>query len=369
LITGKHAEPFLGVLLTYPQVETETPATRVMFTSQVRPAAVGEPGIGVLGAGNYASAVFLPAVKKAGGAQLLGIASASGVTARHAATKFGFAYATSNEDEILNDPNVQIVAILTRHQQHARQVLAALRGGKHVFCEKPLAINSLQLEEIFAELNSDRGSLLTVGFNRRFAPLAIQMKQFLNRPEPLLANYRVNAGFLPLTHWTQDPSSGGGRIIGEGCHFIDFISFLVGLPPVSQTARALPDFGRYHQDNVQITLTYADGSIGSLSYLANGDKSFPKERVEVFQGGKVAVLDDFRSLELVGDGRRQVTRSALRQDKGHQAGWQAFLQAIRQGGPAPIPYAHIWGVTQATFAAMEALRLGESVQIPALPTE
>ena len=213
-------------------------------------------------------------------------------------------------------------------------------------------------------LSRTHGRLLTVGFNRRFAPLARRLSEFLrDRQEPLVAHYRVNAGFLPLTHWLHDPEQGGGRIIGEGCHFIDFLAFLVGAPPISVHAQALPDLGRYREDNVLLTFTFPDGSLGSLSYLANGDKAFPKERVEVFCGGRVAVLDDFRALELVQDGKRTQLRSRLRQDKGHQAEWEAFAAAILAGGPPPIPYEHLFGVTRASFAAVEALRSGEVVKI------
>lgn len=362
IITGKRREPFLGVLLTYPQTAEQLAATRVdnpLAAMTSIPA--GSPAVGVLGAGNYATAVFLPAVKAAGGARRVAVASASGLSARGASQRFGFEYASSSESEVLEDPNVNVLAILTRHHHHARQVTAALRLGKHVFCEKPLAIDPAGLDEIQAVMSGlDQAPLLMVGFNRRFAPLAVRLKEFLQgRSEPLAAHYRVNAGYIPLNHWVHDPEQGGGRIIGEGCHFIDFLSFLTGAAPVSVTAQALPDGGRYHQDNAVLTFTYPDGSIGTVSYLANGDKSFPKERVEVFAGGKVAALDDFRTLELVNNGRRQVQRSALRQDKGHQAGWTAFLEAVKAGGPAPIPYEHLFGVTRASFAAVRALESGQ----------
>jgi predicted dehydrogenase len=203
-----------------------------------------------------------------------------------------------------------------------------------------------------------------VGFNRRFAPLARRLKAFLEgRQEPLAAYYRVNAGFIPATHWVHDPDQGGGRIIGEACHFVDFLAFLVGAPPISVTAQPLPDGGRYCEDNAIMTFSFPDGSSGTVAYLANGDKAFPKERVEVFAGGRVAVLDDYRSLELVQDGRRETVRSRLRQDKGHRAEWEAFVSAILSGGPPPIPYPHLFGVTRATFAALDALRRGDRVQI------
>ncbi len=364
LITGKRREPFLGVLLTYPETSEERPASLVALGSPTHAPLAREPGLGVLGAGSYASAVFLPAIKKAGGTRPLVIASASGLSARHAAGRFGYAAASSDEKAVLENPDIQVVAILTRHQQHARQTLAALRAGKAVYCEKPLAIHAEELAEIETALASENLPLLTVGFNRRFAPFSKKLIEFLGqRSEPLAAHYRVNAGFIPLNHWLHDPAQGGGRIIGEGCHFIDYLTFLVGQPPVRVSAAALPDGGVYRQDNVVITLTFPDGSLGTLEYLANGDKSFPKERAEVFCGGKVAVLDDFRTLELVRQGRRQTLRSRLGQDKGHLASWQGFLSAVRQGGQPPIPYDQLVGVTRATFAALQSLNSGAPVDL------
>jgi predicted dehydrogenase len=292
------------------------------------------------------------------------VASAAGLTARHAAERFGFGAASSAEEEILTSPEINLVAILTRHQHHTRQTLAALRGGKHVYCEKPLAITSEELDMLETALASEPLPLLMAGFNRRFAPFAVRMRAFLQQAsEPFVAHYRVNAGPLPLNHWLHDTAQGGGRIIGEGCHFVDFLTYLAGAAPVSVNAQAMPDLGSYQQDNVLITLTFPDGSLGSIAYLANGDKSFPKERVEVFRGGRVAVLDDFRRLELVQDGRRHVLQSRRGQDKGHRAAWSAFLEAVRTGGEPPMPYAQIIGVTRATFAAVQSLAEGRSIPI------
>lgn len=176
-------------------------------------------------------------------------------------------------------------------------------------------------------------------------------------------HYRVNAGYIPLNHWTQDATLGGGRIIGEVCHFVDFLTFLAGSAPVSVSARALPDAGKYREDNVSLTFSFADGSIGVVDYLANGDKSFPKERAEVFCGGRIAVLDDYRALELVRDGNHRMVKSAFRQDKGHFNEMQAFVSAIREGGAPPIPYEQLIGVTKATFAAVESIRENREVDI------
>jgi predicted dehydrogenase len=351
------------VVLTYPGAEGEGQPVRQIELAQRVQASAGEVRVGVLGTGNYATAVFLPAMQKTGGARLGTIASAQGLNAAHAGRKFGFERVSSDERDVLEDEAIQAVVLLTRHQHHTRQVVAALQRGKHVYCEKPLAINAGQLAEAAAALAGAR-SLLAVGFNRRFAPLAVRLQGFLaGRSEPLAAHYRVNAGYIPLTHWLHDPEQGGGRIIGEGCHFVDFLTFLVGAAPVAVSAVGLPDGGRYRQDNVTITLRYPDGSVGTVSYLANGDKSFPKERVEVFCGGRVATLDDFRALELVRDGKRETVRSRLSQDKGHAAAWKAFLEAVRAGGAPTIPYEQLLGVTAATFAAVEALSSGETVPV------
>lgn len=366
LITGKRKEPFLGVLLTYPQDgdEPDKAAQRVSLpvTTKERRPVTGELRLGVLGAGNYATSTFLPAVAKVGGVRKVVIVSASGLNARQAAQRFGFASAGTSEDDILSDPKINLIAILTRHQVHARQALTALRAGKHVYCEKPLAITADEIHEIAAALEAEDLPLLTVGYNRRFAPLAIRLRSLLfESSEPFAAHYRVNAGYIPLNHWTQDPFQGGGRIIGEGCHFIDFLTFLAGAAPVSVSAQALPDQGRYRQDNVLISLTFPDGSLGSISYLANGDKSLAKERLEIFCAGRVGILDDYRRLEWVRDGRRQVFQSPLGQNKGHQNAWAAFLTAAREGGPPPIPYTELVEVSRATFAVLDSLNSGQIV--------
>jgi predicted dehydrogenase len=251
---------------------------------------------------------------------------------------------------------------LTRHDSHADLVVKALKAGKNVFVEKPLAITNAQLSAISKQLRTDGCPLIAVGFNRRFSPLAQSLSSFLfPRSEPLHAHYRINAGYIPLNHWTQDEKLGGGRIIGEGCHFIDLITFLVGAAPISVSAHALPDNGKYREDNVSMTFTFPDGSIGVVDYLANGDKSFPKERVEVFCAGAVAVLDDFRSLQTIRDGKKKEERKA--QDKGWVDEWKAVAKSIREGGEPPIPYEQIIGVTRATFAAVESIRTGNPVNI------
>ena len=321
----------------------------------------GNVKLGVLGAGMYANATLLPVLKNNKDFELVGIASSGGLHAQHSGKKFGFQYATSSEDEIINDPKINTVAILTRHDSHAELVIKALKAGKNVFVEKPLAVDSKQLAAVIKALSTQH-SLLTVGFNRRFSPLAQSLKSSIaNRTEPLHAHYRVNAGYIPLNHWTQDEKLGGGRIIGEGCHFIDLITYLVGAAPVSVSAHALPGGGKYREDNVSMTFTFPDGSIGVVDYLANGDKSFPKERLEVFCEGTIAVLDDYVSLTTIKDGKKKV--ESMAQDKGWKAEMAAFAAAIKRGGDAPIPYEQLIGVTKSTFAAVESIRSKSAVEI------
>lgn len=211
--------------------------------------------------------------------------------------------------------------------------------------------------------------LLLVGFNRRFSPLALRLKAFLQSVhEPLALHYRVNAGFISTDHWLNDPDQGGGRLIGEACHFVDFLTFLAGAAPIEVEAHALPNPGRYSNDNVICSLRFANGSHGTITYLANGDKSYSKERVEVFGGGSVAVLEDFRRLELVSDGRKQVVRSWLVQDKGHRAEWAAFISAILHGTESPLPFAEIVSVMMTTFALEEARSSNQPVAIRKLQT-
>jgi predicted dehydrogenase len=344
LITEPNEEEVVAVLLTYPESEENINVINPKKIDAKDFSLIGAVAqspdsvkLGVLGAGNFATVVMLPALSQIEKINLIGIASQSGANAQYAATHFKFQYAASDENRIIEDSTVNTVAILTRHNLHARQVLASLAAGKHTFCEKPLAITEEELDDIEAIIKATDGEAdfpyLMVGFNRRFAPLSQKLVAFIGeRKEPFFAHYRINAGYLPKNHWTQDPNRGGGRIIGESCHFIDFLTFLADAPPVSVFAQTLPNLGHYNNDNAVMTFTFPDSSIGVVSYLANGDKAFPKERVEVFSGGRIAVLDDFRKLETIFDGKKKVHKSRTKQDKGHKAEWEALATAICGGG-------------------------------------
>ena len=363
LITGKTRAAYLGVLLTYDEKIDSTKKTVSLISGSGKfSTRISKVKLGVIGAGNYASAVFLPAVRKTGDVSLIGITSPGGTNARNLGQKFGFQFAASDEKEVLSNNEINTIAVLSRHDSHAPLTLEALKSGKNVYCEKPLALKFSDLKLIEKELSRKSHPYLMVGFNRRFAPFSRSLMTFFeNRPEPLSIHYRVNAGFLPLTHWLHDPQSGGGRLVGEGCHFIDYLCFITGQVPVKVTTSSLPDNGKYHQDNLSITLEFPDGSLGTVTYLANGSRSFKKEYVEVFCGGKIGILDDFQRLELVDDQKKKVYRSRLRQDKGHQSAWSAFSNAIISGTDEPIPYSDMLNVSYATLACQKSLEAGEPV--------
>ena len=311
----------------------------------------------VIGAGNFTKQVILPALKRTP-AILKTIASSGGVSGTHLGKKFGFEQSTTDYHTILADPDIQAVFITTRHHQHARMVVEALQAGKHVFVEKPLAISGEQLDEVVvavqrSTLNVQHSNVLHVGFNRRFAPHVQKMKQLLqNRTQPLAMVMTVNAGMIPSEHWIQDPEVGGGRIIGEGCHFIDLLVFLADAPVVKVSGQRMGTRKTRWDDVVSFTLHLADGSVGTVHYLANGHRRYPKERLEVFSEGRVLVLDNFR--RLTGHGwkgfRSMRTR---RQDKGHRAEIAAFVERVGNGGEPLIPFEQLVNVTQATFAVVE----------------
>jgi predicted dehydrogenase/threonine dehydrogenase-like Zn-dependent dehydrogenase len=367
LITGKTHEPFLGVLIEYPDDAQETRFVRIANHDRAT-ASDKSIRLGLLGAGDFATGTLLPLIKGVDDVEMIVAGAANGSRARHAAAKFGFRASTTDEREILDNPSVNTVVIATRHHLHATQVIAALKSGKHVFCEKPLCLNEAELSEIAAahDALTSIQPLLMVGFNRRFAPLALRMKTFLQAVrEPLALHYRVNAGFLAADHWLNDPQQGGGRILGEVCHFVDFLCFLTDSCAVEVETRSLPNPGHYSSDNVLCSLRFANGSQGTISYLANGDKSYSKERIEVFGGGSVAVLEDFRRLELVRGGKKNVSRSLLRQDKGHRGEWEAFVIAIQTGAESPIPFRGLVNTMLTTFALEESRCLGRPVPVSA----
>ena len=334
------------------------PASRAPSNHELR--------ISCIGAGNFARAVIFPALRNSRGVALHSVATASGVASESARRLFGFTRAVASAD-LLQDKDTDVVFVLSRHDSHAQYVIAALSNHKPVLVEKPLAISREQLDEIRyayqAEKERNPAPFLMVGYNRRFAPFTERVTEFFaGRREPMMVQIRVNAGYVPREHWVQN-SSGGGRIVGELCHFVDWARFVVGCGMVSVSANALPDGTRYNRDNLTATVAFEDGSIANISYLANGDRSVPKEQFEVFCEGKVGRINDFRTLELARDGKtRRTTRS---QNKGHEREIELTLDAIRRGGSACIPFEELIEVSEATIAIEEAVGSGKLVLLRA----
>jgi predicted dehydrogenase/threonine dehydrogenase-like Zn-dependent dehydrogenase len=357
-------EPCLGVVLEYPRPQEQTQPHAVPLAP---PKHSDRPAVGVLGAGNFARLVLLPALRDCGRLRLATLCTAGGLSAVTSGRKLGFERATTDEGEIFDNPEIDAVVSITRHDLHARHVIRSIEAGKAIFVEKPLCLTEdelAQIERALAEAG-DRAPLLMVGFNRRFSPAAVEVRRFFtDTTSPLAVSIRFNAGPLPADHWLQDEAEGGGRIIGEACHGIDLATFLVGSPPVRVFAESIasPHAAATTDDQCFITLRHANGSISNVAYLAGGDKSFPKERIEVIGAGRVAVIDDFRTLTTCRAGR--TTRAKFRsQDKGHRAEIAAFAQVLSAGGPAPISWVDLRSVTLASMLAVRSLREGVPFEV------
>jgi polar amino acid transport system substrate-binding protein len=301
---------------------------------------------------------------KSEGVEFCSIATATGISAHDVGKRFGFAYAVSTADEVLDEPSINLVVIGTKNDTHAELARGALARNKHVFVEKPLALNDQQLESVLEAVAASPAKLM-VGYNRRFSPLAQRAKEFFsNREAPLSILYRVNAGRIPNEHWMQNAEEGGGRIIGEVCHFIDLMQYLTGALPVSVFAESISANSSkiVDADSVFITLRFADGSNGTIAYLAEGDKGLAKERVEIFSGGKVFVLDDFRRATLYRDGREeQVTLKA--QDKGQHEQVRQVCANVLGGGPALIGLDDLAATSRTTFRVLDSLRERQPFEI------
>jgi len=352
------AGPSLGILLQYPTAEEkpEEELRRATVRLAEPTTAASKAAIAFVGSGNYATALLIPAFKEAG-ARLKVVASSGGVSGVHAGRKFGFEETTTDTDSVFGDPQVNAVVITTRHDSHARLVCQALGAGKHVFVEKPLALTLDELAEIerayAAAVAAGDKPVIMVGFNRRFAPQVKKIKSLLEGAKgPKAFVMTVNAGAVPADHWTQDPTVGGGRILGEACHFIDLLRFLAG---ASITRHSSHRMEGATADTATIELGFADGSIGTIHYFANGNKSFPKERLEVFAARRVLQLNNFR--KLTGFGWPGFSNMNLwRQDKGQRNCAAAFLRAVEQGGEAPVGFDELMEVSRVTVAVSEALR-------------
>lgn len=324
----------------------------------------GKGVVGVIGAGNFTSATVLPALKPLD-VKLKYIVSAGGLSARTLAVRAGFAVAATDYREILNDDEVDLVMITTRHNQHAQMVIESLRAGKNVFVEKPLCLNGQELSEIeqaYLSLPSDaKAPTLTVGFNRRFAPFTQRMKSLLGRGA-INVVATMNAGHIPASSWVHDLSVGGGRIVGEACHFIDLCSFLAGSPVTAVCMSALGATPDETTDNASILLRYENGSNAVINYFANGSKAYAKERIEVYSQGRTLILDNWRTL--TGFGFKGFSCQKSKQDKGHADQFRLLVEKLRSGENALIPFEEIVNCTRASFAAITSLREGRWVEIP-----
>ncbi len=361
IVTGKIQEPSIGILLKYPETD-DVPAEKAVRKA-VAPAAEPSVGIGVIGAGSFAQKFLIPFAKAQG--PLLRVADARGMTAKSAGEKFKFKSFSADSQDVLSDPAVNTVFIATRHNTHGELVLKALEADKNVYVEKPLTIFEEELALISDACHRHPSSRLQVGFNRRFAPLAKQARElFQGLSEPLVVNYRVNAGFIPKDHWTQT-EEGGGRILGEVCHFIDFLQFMTGAEPVKVFAECVANANAkaQNQDNVAITCSFRNGSVGVITYLACGDLLLAKERIEIFGGNKTFIINDFRAAEVYVNGKLKKVKAA---GKGHKEEVEQFVGSIREGRPSPIPLESLLYTTAAAFRVLDALRTGlpQDVEIP-----
>jgi len=368
--TGR--EPTIGVVLRYSETTSAANyATSIdLPTRRKTESESGAVRIGCLGAGNFARMVLLPKLCAMDTVRPAAICSAGGQSALHVAKKLDFATATSDETEVIHREDVDAVFVVTRHNDHARQVTESIQARKHVFVEKPLCLAIEELESIESELLSagSDAPLVMVGFNRRFSPAALAVRKFFDGCHaPQTVSIRFNAGAIPTDHWTQDPHIGGGRIIGEACHAIDLATYLTGSPVTRVFAESIggPFSPAVTDDQCYITLRHANGSVSNVAYLAGGDKALPKERIEMFGDGKVAVIEDFRlATGWRGGKRKRLWKGS--QDKGHQAELHEFVRAIREGQASPIPWADLRATSLAAILAVQSLREGVPLEIPVL---
>ncbi|MFQ6616371.1 MAG: bi-domain-containing oxidoreductase, partial [Fidelibacterota bacterium] len=357
--TLKTDKSAVGIILTYG--DSTSPGKGEDRTVSVGRASRTPEGdalmVGVIGSGAHTRRTLLPALAKTG-VHFKSIASRTGISSTRLAKKFKFDESTTDADSVIHDPKTEAVFIATRHDSHAHFVAEALKAGKHVFVEKPLAISEKQLREIESSYPQGDGPILMVGFNRRFAPQVVRMKELLDSlAEPKSLIVTVNAGFIASDHWTQDPEIGGGRIIGEGCHFIDLMRFLTGskIVETQSVQMGTADGTARFPDRITFTVKFEDGSFGTVHYLANGDRKFPKERVEVFCGGRILHLNNFRKLR--GFGWPNFARmNLLSQDKGQGACVRAFVDSVRGGLSSPISFEEIVEVTRTSFDVVRKAR-------------
>ena len=358
-------EPYVGVLLEYDVEKPQEPVVRLREVATPH-APSGTLRVGFVGAGNYAARFLIPHLQKASDVELAGLATATGLNAQQKADKFGFAYCTTDVQALLNDEAIDAVFVGTRHSTHAEFAVRALEVGKHVFVEKPMVVSEEELADVraaYEAANARRPTGLMVGLNRRFAPMVTEMKEALpSGPKQML--YRINSGLIPTTSWLHQPEEGGGMLVGEMCHFIDLMQFVCGERPTRVYAQALQLGNELvaDHDNIALTITFSGGSVGTLGYSTVGDKAASKERLEVYGGGTVAVLDDFRRLELTQNGKRSRSK-ASNQDKGQAIQVAQTVEAFRTRGTAPIAFEELVVGMEVVFAARRSLVSGEAEEV------
>ena len=373
VLLGIKKEPYLGIVLEYEdlaaknaegaKIERRVDLSRVEHVERV-----DRVGVSFVGAGNFAKAVLLPNLKKVKGVEFRGVSTATGMSATDTAKKYGFAFAATDQGEVMKDAETNLVFVTTRHDMHAAQIKAALDAGKYVFSEKPLCINEEQLDGVLAAKNAEDAkdvlSRVMIGFNRRFSPHAKLLKEYFSkRTLPLVMHYRVNAGSIPKDIWLQDPEVGGGRMVGEGCHFIDFMRYVCGAPVEKVQAMCIKttNGAETPEDSISVNLQFADGSVGTLEYVALGDTTLPKEWCEIHGEGSTATMDNFCKTVCTGKlGKRKLKG---KQQKGFREELEATISAVKNGKAMPISFEEILNVTKTTFAILKAVKSGQSEEV------
>ncbi len=360
-------EPFIGILIEYDLQNPFNPLSEPVYLEKMAPRQKElKAGVGFIGAGSYAQSHLLPNIPKDKQVALVGVMTTTGAGSRSVMDRFGFDFCSSSADDIIGNNKINTIFVASRHDSHATYLIQALQAGKHVFVEKPLCLTELELQmivELFealpAQMN-ERMPLLMVGYNRRFAPFSELIRKELGTG-PMAMLYRVNAGSIPADSWIQDPATGGGRIIGEVCHFVDYLTFLNGSLPVSVYATAMSAPNNL-LDTVTITITYQNGSIGTICYFANGDKGCPKERLEIFANNCSVVLDDFKSVTIYARGKKK-EQKLTSQDKGQAGCVHAFTQAVLTGSAPPVPYQELFNTSLVTFKILESITTGRTLSL------
>ena len=351
IVLGKIKEPHIGILLKYGDNEDKL---KTIYNVNATP--ISKINAGFIGAGSFAQSYLIPNVKTGHGS-LDTVVTTKGISAKNVAEKFGFNKASSNTSDVYSNPEINTVFIATPHNSHAKYVIEGIKANKHIFVEKPLAMNYAELEEVKKVYNGNTSKLM-VGFNRRFSPIAQEIKNRLKGAnEPLVMNIRVNAGYIPKDHWTQIEEVGGGRIVGEMCHFIDLMQFFTDAKPVSIFADCITSENSLITvaDNINVLVKFSDGSIGNLIYVANGDKSLPKEHIEVFCAGKVGIINDFRDGVFHSGNKVEKLKLA---GKGHKQEILAFIDALTSEKNSPISFESIYNTTLVTFKIQDSLKTG-----------